>query len=80
MKRALAASAVLVAVVLLAGIAIYVTNRDIIHGPSLSATSEELSLTASLRTASGWSDDELRNALAWADDVGVIVVVVLDDG
>ena len=64
MKRFLLALAVLVAVVLLAGVAIYLTNRDIINGPSLSATSEDLSLTASLGTASGWSDDELGNALA----------------
>ncbi len=80
MKRFLLALAVLVAVVLLAGVAIYLTNRDIINGPSLSATSEDLSLTASLGTASGWSDDELGNALAWADDAGATAVVVLDDG
>ena len=80
MKRVLLTLAVLVAVVLLAGVAIYLTNRDIINSPRLSATSEELSLTASLGTASGWSDDELREALAWADDAGATAVVVLDDG
>ena len=80
MKRGLLAVATLVVVVLFAGVAIYLTNRDVISGPSLSATSEELSLTTSLRTASGWSEDGLRAALAWADDAGATAVVVLDDG
>ncbi len=80
MKRGLLAVAALVVVVLFVGVVIYFTNRDIVSGPSLSATSEELSLTTSLRAASGWSEDGLRAALAWADDAGATAVVVLDDG
>ena len=76
---------VLVAVGLFASARIYlsiVDNRyhDIIHGPDLTPTAAEISLTASFRPASGWSANALADAREWANGAGATAVIVLDNG
>ena len=82
-------AAVLFAIVLIAALVVapqaydaYLDSKydDIINGPDLEPTDNELSLTADFLTAESWSAAALASAFQWADERGATAVIVLDRG
>jgi CubicO group peptidase (beta-lactamase class C family) len=60
--------------------AVWAVNRDVVEGPDLTTTPQDISLVASLGSADGWSASALTDAFEWADEAGATSVVVLHEG
>jgi CubicO group peptidase (beta-lactamase class C family) len=67
-------------VVVVGASAVWAVNREVVEGPDLTATPEDISLVASLGSADGWSGAALNEAFEWADEAGATSVVVLHEG
>jgi CubicO group peptidase (beta-lactamase class C family) len=80
----LAAAAVIVAVALLTMVvganALTEANRDIVDGPELTATPQQVSLSATFPSAAGWDPSGLDEARRFSELGGLTSVVVLHDG